>query len=45
MVQRSPLGIALGREKMQFSLELAFAKYAELSARAGVSNDHSQSIL
>jgi sulfate permease, SulP family len=45
MVQRSPLGIALGREKMQFSLELAFAKYAELSSRAGGSNDHSQSIL
>jgi SulP family sulfate permease len=35
VVQRSPLGIALGREKMQFSLELAVAKYAELSARAG----------
>jgi SulP family sulfate permease len=45
MVQRSPLGIALGREKMQFSLELAVAKYAELSARAGVRNDDPQSIL
>ncbi len=31
MVQRSPLGKALGREKMQFSLELAVAKYLELS--------------
>jgi SulP family sulfate permease len=45
MVQRSPLGIALGREKMQFSLELAVAKYAELSARAGVSKDNPQGIL
>jgi SulP family sulfate permease len=45
MVQRSSLGNALGREKMQFSLELAVVKYAELSARAGVSNDHPQSIL
>jgi MFS superfamily sulfate permease-like transporter len=41
MVQRSPLGIALGREKMQFSLELAVAKYAELSARVGGSHDYS----
>jgi sulfate permease, SulP family len=32
MVQRSPLGDALGREKMQFSLELAVAKYLELCA-------------
>jgi SulP family sulfate permease len=32
MVQRSPLGIALGREKMQFTLELAVAKYGELSS-------------
>jgi SulP family sulfate permease len=31
MVQRSPLGAALGRQKMQFSLELAVAKYKELS--------------
>jgi sulfate permease, SulP family len=45
MVQRSPLGIVLGREKMHFSLELAVAKYAELSARAGASNDHPPSIL
>jgi SulP family sulfate permease len=37
MVQRSPLGIALGREKMQFSLELAVAKCAELSAKGGQS--------
>jgi SulP family sulfate permease len=37
MVQRSPLGIALGREKLQFSLELAVAKCAELSARGGQS--------
>ncbi len=36
MVQRSPLSKALGREKMQFSLELAVARYAELSAGTGV---------
>ena len=36
MVQRSPLGAALGRERMQFSLELAVARYLELSARATV---------
>jgi SulP family sulfate permease len=36
MVQRSPLGKALGREKMQFSLELAVARCAELSAGTGV---------
>jgi len=29
MVQRSPLGKTLGRENMQFSLELAVAKYIE----------------
>jgi Sulfate permease and related transporters (MFS superfamily) len=34
MVQRSPLGKSLGRDKMQFSLELAVAKYLELSAYA-----------
>jgi hypothetical protein len=34
MVQRSPLGEALGREAMQFNLELAVAKYTELSATA-----------
>ncbi len=34
MVQRSPLGTALGHEKMQFSLELAVAKYVELFANA-----------
>jgi sulfate permease, SulP family len=34
MVQRAPLGAALGQEKMHFSLELAVARYAELSARA-----------
>jgi SulP family sulfate permease len=33
MVQRSSLGQDLGREKMQFSLELAVAKYVELSAK------------
>jgi MFS superfamily sulfate permease-like transporter len=33
MVQRSPLGAALGRDQMQFSLELAVAKFVELSAR------------
>ncbi len=36
MVQRSPLSKALGREKMQFSLELAVARYAELSSSTGV---------
>ena len=36
MVQRSPLGKALGHEKMQFSLELAVARYAELSSSTGV---------
>jgi sulfate permease, SulP family len=41
MVQRSPLGKALGREKMHFSLELAVAKYVELSARAGGLNGDS----
>jgi hypothetical protein len=35
MVQRSPLGKALGREKMQFSLELAVARYLESSSSAG----------
>ena len=33
MVQRSSLGQGLGRERMQFSLELAVAKYVELSAK------------
>ena len=37
MVQRSSLGEVLGREKMQFSLELAVAKYMKLSAKE---NDH-----
>jgi SulP family sulfate permease len=37
MVQRSPLGKALGREKMQFSLELSVAKYVGLSARVPLS--------
>jgi sulfate permease, SulP family len=40
MVQRSPLGMALGREKMQFSLELAVARYVELSARVSGRDDH-----
>jgi sulfate permease, SulP family len=31
MVQRSQLGKVLGREAMQFNLELAVAKHAELS--------------
>jgi MFS superfamily sulfate permease-like transporter len=43
MVQKSPLGKSLGREKMQFSLELAVAKYVELSAQAGGLDDHSGS--
>jgi high affinity sulfate transporter 1 len=32
MVQRSPLGAALGRERMHFTLELAVAKYLALVA-------------
>ena len=32
MVRRSPLGKALGRERMQFSLELAVTRYLQLSA-------------
>jgi high affinity sulfate transporter 1 len=43
-VQRSPLGKSLGREKMQFSLELAVAKYLKLSARAGGFDDHSNNL-
>jgi sulfate permease, SulP family len=35
MVQRSPLGKALGREKMQQSLDLAVARYLESSSRVG----------
>jgi len=34
MVQRSPLGTTLGRERMQFSLELAVARYLERSTSA-----------
>jgi sulfate permease, SulP family len=34
MVQRSSLAQDLGRERMQFSLELAVAKYVELFAKA-----------
>jgi SulP family sulfate permease len=34
MVQRSPLGKALGRERMQFSVELAVKRFVELSAKA-----------
>jgi MFS superfamily sulfate permease-like transporter len=34
MVQRSPLGKALGRERMQFSVELAVARFVGLSAEA-----------
>lgn len=33
MVQRSSLGKALGRERMQFSLEMAAAQYSQQSAR------------
>jgi hypothetical protein len=36
MVQRSPLGATLGRERMHFNLETAVARYqAEGAARAG----------
>jgi sulfate permease, SulP family len=37
VVQRSPLGELLGRERMHFSLELAVAKYQEMSARVPLS--------
>jgi high affinity sulfate transporter 1 len=43
-VQRSPLGESLGHEKMQFSLELAVAKYLELSASAGTLDHHSRDL-
>jgi high affinity sulfate transporter 1 len=36
MVQRSPLGGVLGRERMHFNLEAAVAKYLTLSARASM---------
>jgi MFS superfamily sulfate permease-like transporter len=36
MVQRSPLGSALGRERMQFSLELAVAGYLEHGVKSTV---------
>jgi sulfate permease, SulP family len=36
MVQRSPLGTTLGRDRMQFSLELAVAKYQEPRANVAV---------
>jgi SulP family sulfate permease len=44
MVQRSLLGIALGHEKMQFNLELAVARYVELSATVTSGKDHSQGV-
>jgi SulP family sulfate permease len=44
MVQRSPLGKSLGRDKMQFSLELAVAKYLKLSAHAIGFDDHSSRV-
>jgi sulfate permease, SulP family len=42
MVQRAPLGKDLGREKMQFNLELAVQKYTELFASVGVHQDPPQ---
>jgi len=33
VVQRSPLGELLGRERMHFNLELAVAKYLESSGK------------
>jgi len=45
MVQRSPLGKTHGSEKMQFSRELAVAKYVELSGRVGGINGHSRNIV
>ena len=44
MVQKSPLGKSLGHEKMQFSLELAVAKYLELSAHAIGFDDHASTV-
>jgi SulP family sulfate permease len=44
MVQRSTLGKALGRDKMQFSLELAVTKYVELSAQASGSDYRSSNL-
>jgi len=35
VVQRSPLGKALGRERMHFSLEVAVARFLEASGREG----------
>jgi MFS superfamily sulfate permease-like transporter len=45
MVQRSPLGELLGREKMHFSLELAVAKYSELSAKVSGRGEDLRSVL
>jgi sulfate permease, SulP family len=42
MVQRSPLGKTLGREKMQFSLELAVARYAQMSTSTDTNGDSQQ---
>ena len=35
VVQRSPLGATLGRERMFFNLEMAVARYQALSAQGG----------
>ena len=45
MVLRSSLGQDLGRERMQFSLELAVAKYVESSARESSQVKDSQRVL
>jgi MFS superfamily sulfate permease-like transporter len=37
MVQRSPLGATLGRERLHFTMETAVAHYLEISARPGIS--------
>jgi polyphosphate kinase 2 (PPK2 family) len=39
------LGKALGREKVQFSLELAVAKYVEFSGRVGGIDGHSSNVV
>ncbi len=44
VVQRSTLGKSLGRDKMQFSLELAVTKYVELSAQASGSDYRSSNL-
>ena len=39
MVQRSPLGATLGRERLHFTMETAVARYLEIPVRPGISPD------